>query len=1152
MSQSLPKHDDHPAPDVVKPIFYDPNHKRWPRLRFGMGLIAVMLTLLLGTLIFSILVGPALPTLDLPGVSFLPHGIHSVPEIPNLSPERPLTRRERALRSAKTKLMTERERNLQQLLAKSRKTPPVAPRQQLSVGFFVNWDDSSLSSLKQNLDSLDMVIAEWLHLADETGSIREDDPNRQAQAAEYIHSRRPDFPIVALINNWNGKEWERDKLGRMLANPAARKHLIEELTDWVEARHFAGVSIDFENIPAKAQPNFQRFVAELYAALTPKGLSLSVNVPASDPNFNYRNLASSVDYLIIMAYDEHWPASAPGPIAGLHWFADVMRKRQRDVPADKMILALGNYAYDWREGRPAEERSFEEAVLTAKESEGNIRLDRESLNPTFDYADDDDHIHHVWMLDAVTAFNQLVIAGSVHPRGIAIWRMGSEDPALWRVFGQNGPLDGERASQLRDVQFGYGLDYEGKGEILQVTAQPRAGSRDLEFDPKRNLITAERFTVFPSPYIISRYGGVARKVALTFDDGPDRRYTPQILDALSKAGVPATFFVIGLNGELNQDILRRELREGHEIGNHTFTHPNISLISPPQFQLELSATQRLLAAAVGRHSLMFRPPYATDSEPETVDQLRQIELASTQGYIIVGMQIDPDDWQRPGVNEIVRRTVEGVERDEGNIILLHDSGGDRTQTVQAIPLIVEALRSRGVQFVTVSELLGKGRDEVMPPVPPDSLWRTWSDRLAFGFLSLAAATIHWLFLLGIVFGMVRLTFIGVLAVYQRRSGRKAVFSPDYSPSVAVVLPAYNEEKVILQTITSLLACELPGQFEIIVVDDGSTDATYRKARDAFASHPRVRVYTKPNGGKAAALNFGISQTKAEIIVALDADTVFARNTIAKLVRHFADPGIGAVAGNAKVGNRVNLLTRWQALEYVTSQNLDRRAFSVLNCITVVPGAVGAWRRELIERAGGFDLSTLAEDADLTIAIRKLGYAVIYDDEAVALTEAPDTVRGFLRQRYRWMFGTMQAAWKHLDALFRPRFGALGFVALPNIIIFQVLFPLISPVMDLLLVSSLVTAAISYRHHQGDFSPEALQSVLFYYALFVVVDYLTAILAFLLERRENWWLLLLLFWQRFFYRQLMYYVAVKSTLNSLRGVLVGWGKLERKATVQVQR
>ncbi len=1151
MSQQRP--DDCPPSRAVslradKPVFFDPASKRWPRLRLGMTLIGLTVSLLLGALVLSILASPVLPALNLSGVSFLPQGAHALPAVPALAPERPLTRRERALRNDQHRLASERARELKQLL-QLRKAGPVARRQALAIGFFVNWDDSSMSSLKENLGSLDMVIAEWLHLAAEDGSLRENDPTRTAQVTEYVRARRPEVSIVPLVNNWNGHDWEGAKLARMLAKPAARARTIEQLVDYVERNRFAGISIDFENVSTKAQPDFQRFMAELYAAMHPKNLLVSVNVPASDPAFDYRRLVRSADYLILMAYDEHWATSAPGPIASLPWFASVLRQRQRDIPAEKMIVAIGNYAYDWQSGQPAEERTFEEAVLVAKESEGKIRLDPASLNPTFAYADDNDRIHHVWMLDAVTAFNQLLAIRSLQPRGVALWRLGSEDPALWQIFGKDTPLDAVRAAELGNIRFAYGVDYEGKGEILEVTAKPQTGSRIIEFDAKRGLISSERFTAFPSPYVITRHGGAERKVVLTFDDGPDLQYTPQVLDALRLAGVPAAFFIMGVNGQMHPELLRRMLDEGHEIGNHTFTHPNISTISPLQFQLELSATQHLLASVVGRHSLLFRPPYAVDAEPETIDQVRPIELAAEQGYLVVGMQIDPDDWKRPGVAEIVRRTVEQAERGEGNIVLLHDSGGDRSQTVQAIPRIVEELRRRGFQFVSVSELLGRSRDAVMPPVPPETRWRIWLDGAAFGVLNWSAATVHWLFLLGIVLGIARLLFVGALAIYQRWQQRREVFDPEYSPTVALVIPAYNEEKVIVQTIASLLACETPRKLEIIVVDDGSSDATYRVAREAFAGDPRVRVYSVVNGGKPAALNFGMAQSDAEIVVALDADTVFTRDTIVKLVRHFVDPKIGAVAGNTKVGNRINLLTRWQALEYITSQNLDRRAFDVLNCITVVPGAVGAWRRELIERVGGFTDLTLAEDADLTLAIRKLGYSIVYEDEAVALTEAPDTVRGFIRQRYRWMYGTMQAAWKHRDVLFRPRYGALGFVALPNVIVFQVLFPLVSPIMDLLLIGSLGSAAFNHWQHPEEYSPDALWRVLFYYALFVTVDYLAAILAFTLERKESWWLLIWLFWQRFFYRQLMYYVAIKSTLTSLRGVLVGWGRIDRKATVQ---
>ncbi len=1134
----------------LSPVFFDPTKKRWPRLKLGITLVGVTLSILLGALMLSILATPVLPELRLPNVGFLPHGAHAIPAIPALSVERPLTRRERALHSDEAKIAAERERRLSQLLQPAKQQTPGSGSRPLAIGFFVNWDDASMSSLKENLGSLDTVIGEWLHLSADDGTIREDDPIRTAYATKYIRDRRPDIALVPLINNWNGHTWEGAKLTRMLGNPVARKHTIDQILTYVERHQYAGISIDFENVEAKAQPDYQLFIAELYAVMHPRKLTVSANVPASDASFAYRRMVANVDYLILMAYDEHWTDGKPGPIASLPWFVKALRERQNDIPANKLVVAIGNYAYDWGPpGQPAEERTFEEAMLTAKESQSKLALDPGSLNPTFDYLDDDQRIHHVWLLDAVTAFNQLVAIRSVQPLGVALWRLGGEDPAIWKVFGKEGPLDAARAAQLSDIRFAYGLDYEGKGEILDITAQPQVGSRVIEFDPQRGLISAAHFTAYPSPYVITRRGAANHKIALTFDDGPDPVYTPLVLDALRAAKVPATFFIIGANAQRHPELLRQMVNEGHEIGNHTFTHPNISSISPRQFQLELSATQHLLASEVGRHSILFRAPYGVDAEPETIDQVRPLELSAKQGYVSVGMQIDPNDWQRPGTDQIVKRVIDAAERGDGNIVLLHDSGGDRTQTIEAIPRIVEELRQRGFEFVNVAQLLGRSRDEIMPPVLPDKQQRVWWDGAGFTVINWAGTAVNWLFLLGIVLGIARLLFVGTLAVYQYWRERNAVFDPAYSPSVAVIVPAYNEEKVVVQTIASLLASDSLRELEIIVVDDGSTDETYRVVSQAFVMDPRVRVFTKENGGKPAALNFGLMKTHAEVIVALDADTVFTKDTIIKLVRHFKNPQIGAVAGNAKVGNRINLLTRWQALEYITSQNLDRRAFDVLNCITVVPGAVGAWRRELVDRAGGFNHHTLAEDADLTLAIRKLGYTIAYEDEAIALTEAPDTVRGFIGQRYRWMYGTMQAAWKHRDVLFRPRFGALGFVALPNVIIFQILFPLVSPIMDLLLIFSLGSAGFNLWQHPEEFVADNLWRVLFYYALFVTVDYLAAILAFTLERKESWWLLIWLFWQRFFYRQLMYYVAIKAMFASFKGALVGWGNLERKATVQ---
>ncbi len=382
-----------------------------------MLLIWLTLSALLGALVVSILISPVLPAQALPGASFLPRGAHGLPAMAASSTQtHPLNRRERALNEATTKLQKEQERGLQQILERPRHPLDTSAGHSLTIGFFVNWDDSSNLSLRQNLDKLDMVIGEWLHLKDADGTLRENDPERTAQATAYIRAHRPEVSIVPLVNNWNGSEWEGAKLGKVLKDPKARAHLVTQLLDYVQSHGYAGISIDFENIPAKAQPGFRNLLAEISAVFHSKGLQVSVNVPASDTAFDYRKIAASVDLVILMAYDEHWSTGTPGPIASLPWFAKVLRERARDVPLEKTIVGIGGYAYDWIKGQPAEERTFEEAVLTALEFEGTIRLDSTSLNPTFDYADDEDKIHHVWLLDAVTAFDQLQVIRSLGAR----------------------------------------------------------------------------------------------------------------------------------------------------------------------------------------------------------------------------------------------------------------------------------------------------------------------------------------------------------------------------------------------------------------------------------------------------------------------------------------------------------------------------------------------------------------------------------------------------------------------------------------------------------------------------------------------------------------------------------------------------------------
>ena len=1049
--------------------------------------------------------------------------------------------------------------------------PPPAQfaKKPLSVGFYVDWDESSYASLERNLNHIDWLMPQWAHILDaKDGSspleTELDDP-QALMALNLIREKRPQMQILPVVQNLDDEKWEPELLARAVATEDARHRLIMALADFVEQNKFAGVCIDFEEPTKETQPNLLKFMQELHAAFQPHGWIVTEAAPFDDPEWNYRDYSAACDYLMLMAYDEHWSTGPEiGSVASQSWYEQHLANRLREMDPARTIIALGSYGYEWVDGPGhGKETSFQEAVIASRDSDADIIFDPATRNPYFEFDEEDDTHHTIWFLDAVTAYNEMRAASGYHCAGFALWRLGSEDPSIWQIFGSDQPT--ASPDLLRRIAYGYEVDFEGTGELLKVVASPHDGWRDVKVDPITGYIGSETYPspktnpdAIPSSYVIERTGDRPGKIALTFDDGPDPNWTPAILDILKKEDVPATFFVIGKNGDAYPDLLRRIVNEGHEVGNHTFTHPNLGEVPGRIVDLELNATQRLIESVTGRSTVLFRPPYFGDAEADKPGEVEPAIRARELGYVMVGVRIDPGDW-KPGVtpNEIVQNTVDRAEdknpETRGEIVLLHDSGGDRSATIAALPELIHQLRARGYKFVPVSDLGDWTRDQVMPQLPPSENLYTRTDRLTFAVLSVGGWLMQWAFLVGIVLGLTRLMVIGALAFAQWARSRRREHEhagEQFEPFVSIIVPAYDEEQVIESTIRSLLDSDYP-HFEIIVVDDGSNDRTSEVVRENFGSEPLVRLFTIENAGKAAALNSGLRHTKGDVIVALDADTQFPPETIRALARRFVDPHIGAVAGNAKVGNRINIVTRWQALEYITSQNMDRRAFASLNCITVVPGAVGAWRRELIDQCGGFSNATLAEDQDLTLLIRKLGYKIGYEEAAIAWTEAPATLGTLARQRFRWAFGTLQCLWKHRSALFRPRYGTLGLVGMPNVWVFQVLFPLISPIMDLIVIYTLASS-IYYRFAQpSGFSFTNLRQVMFYYALFLAVDWFAAAFAFLLERRERWRLLWWLFLQRFCYRQVMYYVMIKSVATAARGAVVGWGKLERKATVEVR-
>jgi cellulose synthase/poly-beta-1,6-N-acetylglucosamine synthase-like glycosyltransferase/peptidoglycan/xylan/chitin deacetylase (PgdA/CDA1 family) len=666
--------------------------------------------------------------------------------------------------------------------------------------------------------------------------------------------------------------------------------------------------------------------------------------------------------------------------------------------------------------------------------------------------------------------------------------------------------------------------------------------------------------VYPHAYTIQQYGYHPNEVALSFDDGPDPDWTPKMLDILKQKNAKATFMMIGAEAQENVGLMKRVMREGHEIGNHTYTHPDISEISTEQLDLELKLTERLFASKLGVQPLYFRPPYDIDEEPDTDDEAAPVERIQQAGYTIIGNKIDTSDWDehpRRSPEEMIRTVFYWLDlmktkpQFRGSIILLHDGGGDRQATVDALPVLIDTLRAHGYTIVPVSALMGKTTAEVMPRLTFYQRLRALPDSLAFSSLAFVAKFIVLVFFLGDILMSARLVLVGIFAVIDRLRKPHSQASPGYNPRVAVLIPAYNEEPVIVRTIRSVLNSDYKN-LHVIVVDDGSLDRTAEVAREAYAADiaaGRLQVFSQPNGGKASALNYALDRMNEEIYIGIDADTVIAADAISKLIPHFEDPRIGAMAGNAKVGNRVNLWTRWQALEYITSQNFERRALDLFHVVTVVPGAIGAWRTAPVKAAGGYPLNTVAEDADLTMNLLEQGYKVDYEDRALAYTEAPCNVNGLMRQRFRWSFGILQSVWKHRAAFVRNK--AMGLFALPNILIFQMLLPLVSPFIDLMFLWGIVTYFIDRHFHPEAASAASFEKLLAYFGAFLLIDFITSSVAFSLERRHtankgDGWLLFHIWLQRFAYRQVFSIVLFKTLKRAIDGKPFNWDKIERTA------
>ena len=354
-------------------------------------------------------------------------------------------------------------------------------------------------------------------------------------------------------------------------------------------------------------------------------------------------------------------------------------------------------------------------------------------------------------------------------------------------------------------------------------------------------------------------------------------------------------------------------------------------------------------------------------------------------------------------------------------------------------------------------------------------------------------------------------------------------------AITIIIPVFNEAAVIEAALSSLLALDYPA-YEVLVIDDGSTDDTFAIASRMQGRYGDVelRAVTKRNGGKASALNAGIALARTPFVLCMDGDSRLSRDTLRHAMRHFADPRVAAVAGNVKVVNRNNVWTKLQALEYVEGLNMPRRAQGFLRVVNIIPGPIGIFRRDVLLAVGCYATDTFAEDADLTLKIVTRGWHVVYEERAIAYTEAPETLVQLIKQRYRWTRGILQALRKRTGALASHRGDLAVKLSLGMMLFEAVIWPVVS------IVGNVLFAVLAL-------AGGATAGIFYWWVLLTMLDVAAALYSLGMEG-EDLRLVPYAVAYRLFFITMVDVTKLFATAEELARVRMTWGKLERAGRI----
>ncbi len=700
------------------------------------------------------------------------------------------------------------------------------------------------------------------------------------------------------------------------------------------------------------------------------------------------------------------------------------------------------------------------------------------------------------------------------------------------IPGDRLPVESRSPSQLA-YSLPKDIPVIGTGVFLRVSQVHQVNNQAVLADvysgyQKKILSSQEKKVIGQHKYVIERYGSKPGKhIVLTFDDGPHPIYTPQILDVLSAEGAHSTFFPIGANVVKYPEIAERMTREGHDVANHTFSHADLDLTGNEQARQEINQTQRIIRSVTGVDSALFRIPYGGNDDESVIDDKRAILEAQSLGYVLASYDIDSNDWEFDDMSQIKMPELDGTDK----VVLMHDGGGDRTKTVAYLQSLIQAAKAEGYTFTSLSRLHSeyKLNATINPSIADDAAFYAANASIVW-----PKQIIHVLFFTSVFLAFFSIVVAIILAELQLIFHKPRRRHNGYYPLVSVIIPAYNEEKVLGKTVKSVLRSQYRN-LEVIIIDDGSKDRTWEITKE-LRSDPRIRGLHQRNRGKSSAVNRGIKVSRGSIFISIDADTIFLPNTISKMVRFFHDPEIGGVAGVVKVGNVNSWITRWQALEYITSISIERASQAFMKSIVIAPGACSAWRKHAVKKAGGYSAATMAEDCDLTLAVHRAGYQIVQDMSAFAYTESPETLRDLAKQRFRWIFGTIQAFWKHRNMIFNYRYGWLGCFFIPKAILGIMMQLIFTPLLLLVAISNIISGNLSV--------------ILLYAAVSFLILVITAAIGLLLARERLTYLIATPAF-RIVYSPLRSILLYATALAVLGGMEISWNKVVRSGSAVIR-